>query len=135
MAYKPFPSEPDVLSVLHGLGARDIYFPLLRGNGLLAQKALDKRGKRMCHSHLRHPHFLPLSKIDVLIVPALFVQKNGYRIGRGGGFYDRLLRFFLNKKVIFLGYDWQIMADFSWEWEKHDRRVTTIITNSQIIHC
>ena len=31
------------------------------------------------------------SEIDVLLVPALRVDRNGYRLGQGGGYYDREL--------------------------------------------
>ena len=30
--------------------------------------------------------------LDLIIVPALMVDKQGYRLGYGGGFYDRLLK-------------------------------------------
>lgn len=32
-----------------------------------------------------------LSKIEVIIVPALRIDRSGYRLGQGGGFYDRAL--------------------------------------------
>jgi len=32
-----------------------------------------------------------LSDVDVMIVPALHIDQDGYRIGQGGGYYDRTL--------------------------------------------
>ena len=37
------------------------------------------------------PAFTELEKIDVVVVPALRIDRNGYRLGQGGGFYDRAL--------------------------------------------
>jgi 5-formyltetrahydrofolate cyclo-ligase len=37
------------------------------------------------------PADLDLNQIDVVIVPALRVDSDGYRFGQGGGFYDRAL--------------------------------------------
>ena len=35
--------------------------------------------------------YIDLNQIEVVIVPALRVDGNGYRLGQGGGFYDRAL--------------------------------------------
>ncbi|WP_217490462.1 5-formyltetrahydrofolate cyclo-ligase [Lentibacillus jeotgali] len=37
--------------------------------------------------------------IDLLVVPGLLFDKQGYRIGFGGGYYDRFLTDFTNKKL------------------------------------
>jgi 5-formyltetrahydrofolate cyclo-ligase len=37
------------------------------------------------------PALTNLSEIDVVVVPALRIDQSGYRLGQGGGFYDRAL--------------------------------------------
>lgn len=42
------------------------------------------------------------NEIDLLVVPGLIFDKKGYRIGFGGGYYDRFLTSFKNKTVSLL---------------------------------
>ena len=37
------------------------------------------------------PAFTNLAAIEVIIVPALRIDRSGYRLGQGGGYYDRAL--------------------------------------------
>ncbi|MEN1970526.1 5-formyltetrahydrofolate cyclo-ligase [Lentibacillus sp. N15] len=39
------------------------------------------------------------AKIDLLIVPGLLFDKHGFRIGFGGGYYDRFLQDFSNQTI------------------------------------
>lgn len=51
---------------------------------------------------LFHPKYGPLhqiEEIDLVLVPGLAFSERGLRLGRGGGFYDRLLAQVLGKSV------------------------------------
>lgn len=70
------------------------------------------------------------SLLDVVIVPGSVFDKNGYRTGYGGGYYDRFLE---NTDAIRVGvcFDFQLVEDvFS---ENHDKRMDFIITEKSIL--
>lgn len=49
--------------------------------------------------------------IDFALVPALAVDPRGYRIGYGGGYYDRLIPRLVNACTCALAYDFQLIAE------------------------
>jgi len=53
----------------------------------------------------------PLDEIDLITVPGLAFDRQGYRIGYGGGFYDRFLPQCPQAVWIGLAYEAQITAD------------------------
>lgn len=69
-------------------------------------------------------------KIDLLIVPGLAYTREGYRLGFGGGYYDRYLSDFRGK-TISLCFQSQVVSQFP--IEKHDIPVSKIITNNEVI--
>lgn len=71
-------------------------------------------------------------EIDVMIVPGICFSKNGYRIGYGGGYYDRYLQY-VSKPTISLAYAFQVVDHFP--TEPHDIPVDMIITNEKVMIC
>ncbi len=51
------------------------------------------------------------SDVDFALVPALAVDPRGYRIGYGGGYYDRLLPLMTQALACVLAYDFQLVAE------------------------
>jgi 5-formyltetrahydrofolate cyclo-ligase len=71
---------------------------------------------------------------DVVLVPALAVDERGVRLGRGGGSYDRALaRVPAGAAVVALLYDGELLADAVVPAEPHDRRVTVVITPTEVV--
>ncbi|WP_102345587.1 5-formyltetrahydrofolate cyclo-ligase [Bacillus sp. Marseille-P3661] len=70
--------------------------------------------------------------IDLLIIPGLAFDENGYRLGFGGGYYDRYLAGY-NGMTIALAFKPQIVQKIP--IEQHDLPVNLIITNEKVIQC
>lgn len=98
-AYVPLPSEPggtDLIPTLHRL-TKELYLP--RSNedrslswGIYAGESSLRLGK----FRIPEPSSAPfdssiLDSLDLVLVPALAVDKDGYRLGKGAGYYDRAL--------------------------------------------
>jgi 5-formyltetrahydrofolate cyclo-ligase len=71
---------------------------------------------------------LPLESLDVILVPGLaFAQSIGARLGRGGGFYDRLLsRPEVRAQLIGIAFQMQLLPNIP--SEEHDICVPDIVT-------
>lgn len=68
---------------------------------------------------------------DVVLVPALAVDRGGMRLGRGGGSYDRALgRVPVGTFVCALLYDGEVLDEVP--RDVHDRPVTAVVTPSGV---
>ncbi len=72
------------------------------------------------------------SDIQLLFVPGLGFSKNGYRIGQGGGYYDRYLITFTGKTVS-LAFSFQLLDRVP--TEEFDLPVQKIVTEEQVMSC
>lgn len=70
-------------------------------------------------------NFVRQEDIDLCIIPGLAFDKNGGRIGYGGGYYDRFFSTNGSRKIA-LAYEFQILKNIP--REKHDILVNGLIT-------
>lgn len=78
------------------------------------------------------PTLQPIAKnaIDLVVVPGLGFSKDGYRIGFGGGYYDRFLADFSGKKIALVLKEQQI--DF-WNPEPFDIPMDALVMEDKVI--
>ncbi len=93
MLFYPMKDEVDLLAILEDK-TKKFFLPKMDGDDLLCCPYCA--GDELCVScfNTQEPTSNPVDSelIDLVIVPALAVDKNNYRLGYGGGFYDRFLR-------------------------------------------
>lgn len=72
---------------------------------------------------------------QILIVPLLAFDLRGYRIGYGGGYYDRLLRHWSDKgrSVVTIGLAFQDQEVERIPYEAHDQPLQWILTEESVI--
>ncbi len=73
------------------------------------------------------------SEVDLIIVPGVAFDREGYRIGYGGGYYDRFLADLDHVTKISLAFDMQIIEKIP--RDHYDIPVNYIITEKEIIKC
>ena len=81
------------------------------------------------------PHLttkIPKEEIECLIVPGLAFARQGFRLGFGGGYYDRFLSDF-DKTTISLAFHMQIVEKIP--TDDYDVPIEKIITEKEIINC
>lgn len=71
-------------------------------------------------------------KIDVMVVPGLIFSTAGYRVGFGGGYYDRYLASYHGMKIS-LAFKMQVRSDIP--TEEFDIPVDYIFTDQGVINC
>jgi 5,10-methenyltetrahydrofolate synthetase len=76
----------------------------------------------------------PLAHPDVLVVPGLAFSPHGWRLGRGGGWYDRLLEHERPRHGC-IGVCFEEQLRDGWEPEAHDRKMDVIVTDARVWQC
>ena len=132
-AYYSIGAEPDTRKLVFALWKRGSYvvLPVLQPDGDLdwasyegpGSLAPGPRGLLQPVDPVRGPG--TVARADVVLVPALAVDARGYRLGRGGGSYDRALaRVGRQVPTIALLYDDELLP--SVPTEPHDQRVRLV---------
>ncbi|HMV43596.1 MAG TPA: 5-formyltetrahydrofolate cyclo-ligase [Leptospiraceae bacterium] len=68
---------------------------------------------------------------DLILVPSLGFHQNGFRLGRGAGFYDRAFREGSTKKMIGILFSELFSIDFP--YSDYDIRVGELVTESTVL--
>src|SRR5581483_5751191 len=88
--------EPHIDSLFKKADGKIVCYPRVVGDTLEMIRVSDISELKLSRWNLREPEYsrdklVPIESIDLVLVPGVAFSKTGGRLGRGGGFYDRLL--------------------------------------------
>ena len=111
--------------------SKNLFLPVVDGNDLII-KRYDKSSVKVGAFGIIEPlgDEIDSSIIDFIVVPGVAFDKNLNRLGRGKGYYDRLLS---NCKAFFAGIGYHIQVLDNIPVEEHDIKMNCIITEREIL--
>lgn len=139
LLYAPLPEELDIWPLLREALARDKVVALPRfesDQGVyspcqVADIGRDlQRGQFGISEPRKECPVVPLNRLDFVLVPGVAFNLDGRRIGRGGGFYDRLLASVCGIKCG-VAFDPQVVSEVP--VEPHDVRLDYLLTPTRWI--
>ncbi len=94
--FSPLSSEPNVDLLWAVLETRAVCYPRVNGENLVFLRVPDRAALLESRWNLLEPphredSIVPFNEIDLLLVPGLAFTPGCHRMGRGKGYYDRLL--------------------------------------------
>jgi 5-formyltetrahydrofolate cyclo-ligase len=134
--YLPFGDEPDTELFIDWAMENqiEVLLPVSNSDGSLHWVLFDGSteegifGFQEATGEIQEP-----KNIDLAIIPALAIDRNGVRLGKGKGFYDRaLLEFAPLPPVIAVVFEEELLASIP--AESHDQPVDAVVTPSGIQH-
>ena len=135
-AYLSLPDEPDLGPLLDRARAdgRVVALPVVVARGAPLELRAHRPGDPLLPSRfgVREPGpgcpVVAPETVDLVVVPALAVDRAGIRLGYGGGFYDRTLPSLTKARRVWVGLDAQVVDALP--HEPHDVAVHDLVTPS-----
>lgn len=131
-AYMPLPCEVDISPLFQAL-EKTFFIPAFdetSGGYRLARMTTELKKGHFGILEPVAPAFAAENELDLILVPGVAFDQMGNRIGRGGGFYDRLLPQYQTIRAG-ICYDFQCLGCLP--TEKHDTPMNFIVTEIQIL--
>jgi len=119
-------ADPSALEVVPG---KRIVYPRVDGDALgfrearLYELAAGYRGIREPDARLA---MVPIAEIDVIVVPGTAFTPDGWRVGSGRGYYDRLLAGARSSLAVGFAFACQLVPEIP--IEPHDQRLDAVVT-------
>lgn len=126
MFYYPVEHEIDVLGLAELNPEKCFLLPVTHRKSIEVRIYLDKDNLQPGKFGIPEPQTEEYKgKIDLVIVPGVGFDKRLFRLGRGGGYYDRFISTLRYTKKIGVGYHFQLVNKIP--HQHHDEKMNEVI--------
>ena len=138
-SFVSLPNEPDTSSVLAAALSQHkrLLVPRIIGDGIM--QAVEIQSLNELESSvmgifepLSSERIVDFSEIELALVPCLCVSRDGTRLGKGGGYYDRFMEWFSGASVVLCAEEF-LMKNGEVPAETHDAKPDYILTESELL--
>ena len=141
LLYFPYKKEININLLANEIkiNSNNIYMPRIFSNkkmkfNLLSESSIFKVNKYGI-KEIENTEYLEPSSFDTMFIPFVGVDKNGCRLGYGGGYFDRALEGvdLLDKRplIVGMGFDYQLInKEFGMT---HDIKYDIVITETRVL--
>ncbi len=134
--YAPLGTEADALELARLLGpARTVYPRSVPGSRRLVFARCAPRDLVRGPLGAREPpsdaELVEPASIQCVVLPGIGFSEGGYRLGRGGGYYDATLREMPGARRVALAFDVQLLPEIP--FEAHDVRLDFVVTETRTL--
>lgn len=134
MLYYPIQNEVDLRSLVKKYdGEKTFLLPATLPNHKMEARIVhnDTALKKGRYGIPEPPTEAYKGKIDLILVPGVAFDKNLYRLGRGGGYYDRFLRRYRHVFKVGVCYQSQLHENLPHNW--WDMRMNHVVSPEYIV--
>ena len=141
LLYFPYKNEIAIDQILSELikHSNNIYMPKIVSKNKLRfniyQDGESLKKNKYGIKEAVNENYIDPKMLNTMFIPFVGVDKNGYRLGYGGGFFDRTLEKLKSEKdrplFVGLGYDFQILDKCF--GRSHDIKYDVVITESRVL--
>lgn len=130
MIYYPISSEPNILNIIKREDKKFFYLPFCDKNNIEPRLLTDLNNLIKDEVNILSSNIKTSDNMEVVIAPAVACNDDFYRLGYGGGYYDRFLQ---NKDVIKITvlYD-DLLTNIKYQ-ETFDVKFDYIVTEKRIL--
>lgn len=136
--YYPFDNEASTLEIINYLHSKnkEVLLPVIENNSKTLFFAKNGIQSELIKNNFgifepKNKEFVDIEEIDIALIPCVAFNDKLFRLGMGGGFYDRT--FSKKSSTILIGMAYSFQYENESFQEKHDIKMDYVITQKGVL--